>query len=204
MAEKYIWQNLSKKEKLALLNQRKINHLPWHSPPHFDVGRTFYHITASCYLHRPIIGHSYDRMLKFENELINILLGVKNNLVAWCILPNHYHILIETKSIKGSIRLLGQLHGRTSYMWNGEEDSRGRKVWYNCMDRAMRSERHFWVTINYIHNNPVHHHHCNKWQDWPYSSSRLFLENFGRRQMTKIWNDYPILDYGKRWDEPDL
>jgi len=54
--------------------------------------------------------------------------------------------------------------------------------------------------VNYIHNNPIHHSHVDKWQDWPWSSATDFLNHVGREMAEKIWREYPILDYGKKWD----
>jgi putative transposase len=54
--------------------------------------------------------------------------------------------------------------------------------------------------VNYIHNNPVHHGHVDKWQDWPWPSATDFLDRVGREMAEKIWREYPILDYGKKWD----
>ena len=68
----------------------------------------------------------------------------------------------------------------------------------------MRTERHKWVTLNYIHNNPVHHGYVERWQDWPFSSAHSYLEKFGIQKATEIWTEYPLLDYGKGWDDPKL
>ncbi len=67
-------------------------------------------------------------------------------------------------------------------------------------DRYIRDERHFWVTMNYIHNNPVHHRYVKKWQEWPYSSTIEFLNSVSKERVTEIWKEYPVLDYGKEWD----
>jgi putative transposase len=64
----------------------------------------------------------------------------------------------------------------------------------------MRSERHFWTSLNYIHNNPVRHRYVERWQDWPYSSASAFLESVGRETAEEIWRNYPLLDYGMDWD----
>ena len=97
---------------------------------------------------------------------------------------------------------LGKFHGRQSYLWNGEENCRGRKVWYNAVDRYIRSERHFWATMNYIHHNPVHHEYVKHWHEWPFSSSIDFLEKMGKEKAAEIWKKYPLFDYGKGWDNP--
>jgi putative transposase len=68
----------------------------------------------------------------------------------------------------------------------------------------MRNETHVWVTLNYIHHNPVRHGYVDKWQDWPFSSAREFIVKEGLEKVKTIWNDYPLYDYGKGWDDPEL
>jgi putative transposase len=96
------------------------------------------------------------------------------------------------------------LHGRTSFDWNGEDSARGRKVWFNCVETAMKSERHFRATLNYVHHNPVHHGYVRYWHEWPFSSASAFLSGVGREQAEKWWHEFPLLDYGKHWDPPGL
>jgi putative transposase len=64
----------------------------------------------------------------------------------------------------------------------------------------MKSERHFWASLNYVHHNPVHHGYVKHWQDWPWSDAKVFLEKIGHGKALEIWGNYPILDYGKKWD----
>ncbi|HXI88717.1 MAG TPA: hypothetical protein VNO24_01765 [Blastocatellia bacterium] len=62
----------------------------------------------------------------------------------------------------------------------------------------MKSERHFWASLNYVHHNPVHHGYVERWQDWPWSSAAEFLQRVAREKAAEIWKKYPILDYGKK------
>ncbi|HEX6189161.1 MAG TPA: hypothetical protein VFZ40_13865 [Pyrinomonadaceae bacterium] len=34
----------------------------------------------------------------------------------------------------------------------------------------------------------------------PWSSAAAFVERVGRETASKIWREYPVLDYGKKWD----
>jgi len=139
-------------------------------------------------------------MTACEADILNICADSSSRIYAWCLLPNHYHVLLKTERIKELRGNLGQFAGTTSFTWNGEDNRRGRKVWYNCFERPMMSERHFWATLNYVHNNPVHHGYVKKWADWPWSSARIYLEKVGRETAKRIWLQYPLLDYGKKWD----
>jgi len=123
---------------------------------------------------------------------------------AWCVLPNHYHLLVRTKDIQRLAKYLGQLHGRASYDWNGMESARGRKVFHRASGRAIRSSAHFWATVNYIHHNPVHHGYVEKWLEWPWSSAIDYMKQVGRAEAERVWREFPVLDYGKGWDEASL
>jgi len=200
----YDWRRMSNEDRRKLLEKRRALGQPWHSTPHRDWGPGRYHLTAACYEHRPIIGASPDRMNECESRLLELLKAHARAVSAWCVLPNHYHLLFETEDVLLLTAAIGEFHGRQSYLWNGEDGTRGRKVWCNCVERAMRSERHFWATMNYVHHNPVHHRYVGCWQDWPYSSAREFLDRAGKAEAERLWRDFPIRDYGKGWDDPEM
>jgi len=192
---------MSPRERVDVLALRKFQRRPWHRPPHLDLGSGYYHFSAACFEHRPVIGETPQRMADFEADLLNMASGLSTDVHAWCILPNHYHLLVETADLKDFVKAIGKLHGRKSYEWNGGDGKRGRKVWHHSSDRAIRSERHFWVSMNYIHHNPVRHGYVDAWQDWPFSSAQRYLEDVGKEEAAKIWTEYPIRDYGKGWDD---
>lgn len=197
----YEWRNMTEKERAEVLAERKDRNLPWHSPPHLEFeGFVSFIITAACYEHAHIVGKTPDRMKKFESDLLDACQNIEAKIFAWCILPNHYHILVRTENIKQLRIELGKVHGRTSHFWNQEDNQLGRKVWFNFFDRDMKSKRHFWASLNYIHQNPIFHGYSQKWQDWAFSSANTYLEKVGRERAIQIWNEYPILNYGKDWD----
>jgi putative transposase len=200
----YKWRQMTPEQREKALRERKQKRHPHHGPPHREGGGVLYHLTAACYEHRPIIGHSEARLAEFETRLLEVFNDDESDVLAWCVLPNHYHLLAAIPRILEIIKKIGQLHGRTSYFWNRSDDQKGRKCWHRCVERAIRSERHKWVTMNYIHHNPVHHGYVEKWGDWPFSSAVDFLERHGREEAERYWKNYPLLEYGKGWDAPDL
>ena len=197
----YDWRKMTEAERGETLRLRRRHRSPDHSPPHREMkGEHTFLITAACFEHAPIIGASPGRMTSFSEALLETCRGCSREVHAWCVLPNHYHLLATTEVIADLRRALGQNHGRTSFRWNAEDRRRGRQIWCNCMERPMRSENHFLATINYIHHNPVKHGHVERWQDWPWSSAADFLEQMGHEEAVRLWKEYPILDYGKKWD----
>ena len=197
----YEWRRMTAEERRQALELRRLSNHPMHSPPHWDLdGQHQYLITAACYEHKPIIGKHILRMTECESTVLQVCRELTAETYAWSILPNHYHVLLKTGCVAELRHRLGRFHGRSSFLWNGEDGERGRQVWHNCTERVMRSERHFWATMNYVHHNPVHHGYVNRWEDWPWSSAYEFLKRVGPAKTAEIWNAYPIKDYGKKWD----
>jgi putative transposase len=198
----YLWRQLTPDERTALLKRRKLRDHPWHSPPHYQGAEEgAWHIHAACFEHRRIIGTTIDRMEQFEETLLQDLRQFCSQLYAWSVLPNHYHFLAHIPNMPKLLWALRCMHGSLSRRWNQEDNHLGRQVWCKAADRAIRSERHFWATMNYIHHNPVKHGYAKRWKDWPFSSAERFLSQFTREEVARVWMEYPARDYGKGWDD---
>lgn len=200
----YEWRKLTAPQRKRVVALRKEREFPWHRPPHLR-GSGWYHLSAACYEHAPIVGLSEARMTAFTQDLLCVISETcgADALAAWCVLPNHYHLLVLTKSpLPVIIRALAELHGRTSRNWNLEEGMTGKRTcWYGASDRGIRNEHHYWATLNYVHHNPVKHGYVERWQDWPWSSARDFLTQVPREEATRLWREYPLFDMGAGWDD---
>jgi REP-associated tyrosine transposase len=152
----YVWRQLTLRQRKELLEWRKMRGHPWHSPPHrLNFGRLRFLISAACYEHRHYIVHCLRRFDHFAGDLLAVLAAHANQSFAWCVLPNHYHALVAAEDIKRLIHQLGRLHGRTSYAWNTEERTRGRKVFFRAVEREAK---HVWREY------PIHDYGKN-WDD---------------------------------------
>lgn len=123
-----------------------------------------------------------DTLIKFDD--------IKYKLFAWCIMPNHVHVLIQTKfplgrivqswksytgkwAIKNNDRLQLGIPGRSD---TERGLSTSRVFWMReCWDRFIRDENHFNKTIEYIHQNPVKAGLCKSGKEWPWSSAKYAL-----------------------------
>lgn len=200
----YRWRRMTPEQRQQALDGRQRRQVPWHSPPHYDSDAEVYLVSAACYEHRPIIGASPARMGDFEGALLEVCRQTCPQLFAWIVLPNHYHLLVHTPDVMQLLAMLGRLHGRTSYQWNGEETCRGRQVWHGAAETAMKSEGHFWASLNYVLHNAVRHGYVERWQDWPYSNAAQYLAEVGRDEAERRWREYPLLNYGDDWDPPEV
>jgi putative transposase len=201
----YRWRRWKPEARKIILAERRQRKHPSHSPAHVVCDHTsIYLLTAACFEHAPVIGKNDERIATFSSQLCNLIQTHCRTLFAWVVLPNHYHALCDVTDLNAMFNALGKLHGRTSFQWNTEDHCRGRQTWCKATETAMKSEGHFYASLNYVLHNPVHHGYCAKWTEWPFSSAAEYLENVGRAQALKTWQSYPLYDYGKDWDPPSL
>ncbi|OGV55435.1 MAG: hypothetical protein A2X45_24005 [Lentisphaerae bacterium GWF2_50_93] len=195
----YNYRKMTEEQQKDVLRTRRINKLPLHEPFHkYDEHAKLYLITAANYEHKTIMS-SEARRICLEDLFLSVLNNDESCLHSWCILPNHYHLLIKTELSKFK-KTIARIHWRTSHQWNIEDSTPGRNVWFRFSDRAIRNESHFWATVNYIHSNPVKHGYVKKANNWETSSLEDYLERYGREKLVAIWRKYPVGDYGKGWD----
>ncbi len=109
-----------------------------------------------------------DTLLKFDME--------KYRLLAWCIMPNHLHVLIEPRlPLSSIVRSWKSFTGRWAMKNHAElglRVPRAHRFWMpDYWDRYIRDEKHLRSAIYYIHNNPVKAGLCQKAIDWQWSSA---------------------------------
>ena len=130
-----------------------------------------------CALGHPLMASvMQDTLLRFDEE--------KYLLLAWCIMPNHLHVLIEPKvSLSTIVQSWKSYTGRWAMKHVAELGLRAPRVhaprvWMpDYWDRFIRDEKHLHSVIDYIHNNPVKAGLCHKKTDWPWSSACYFPLN---------------------------
>ena len=196
----YAWRQMSEAARQEAVEQRVEHSLPWHGPPHPGTERRLYHVSAACYNHAPIL-QAPPRLAEFESALLAAL--ARDDIAevrAWVVLPDHYHLLLRTELPRLRVAL-HRLHNRTSTRWNGEDATRGRKVWHAFADRYIRGDVHYYRTLNYIHANPVKHGHVDDSNQWPWSSLAGYLDRYGREELCRWWAEYPTKGYGAGWDD---
>lgn len=159
-------------------------------------------ITAANFEHKAIIKLP-QRRTEFETRLLNSLKEIVDDIIAWVVLSNHYHVLAYVRSLDDISVALKQLHGTTSREWNIEDGLTGRRrVWYKFADTFIRNEDHLHAAFNYIHYNPVKHGCVSDTYEWPWSSLSMYFDDMGRDWLRDHWRMYtPSVDFGKGWDD---
>jgi len=94
-----------------------------------------------------------DAALVLLTELIKSHDSVLYELFAFCIMPNHVHLLI--KPLIELDKLIHKLKGRSAKLINESLGTAGRFWAADYYDKLIRDEKHFSVVYRYIKNNPL-------------------------------------------------
>ncbi len=195
----YEYRRLNKEQRREIVEERRRQKLPRHEPAHRENLDNLYLISAACFEHASFLAESARRD-EFEDKLLTRLEALRDcEIFAWCVLPNHYHVLTRVPLPQFSV-MSRKLHAGTATQWNREDGTSGRQVWYRYVERSIRSDRHFFASINYLHANPVKHGYVRHAQEWKWSSVHLYLEMMGVDALREMWRNYPVREYGKGWD----
>ena len=117
-----------------------------------------------------------------ENALLHFD-GERYRLIAWCIMPNHVHVVIEPRVLVSEIvRSWKSYTGRWALAHHADLELGipGKILWMReYWDRFVRSEEYLRLTIYYIDHNPVKAGLCATPRSWPWSGARFIAGNAG-------------------------
>jgi putative transposase len=121
---------------------------------------------GACWLRRTEIAFLVeDALIHFDSE--------RYRLLAWCIMPNHVHVVIDIPgdhSLGDIVRSWKAFTARRANTQLGRSGS----FWHaDYFDRYMRDEDHLSRTVEYVEENPVKAGLAKVASDWPWSSARL-------------------------------
>jgi putative transposase len=99
--------------------------------------------------------------------------GSRYLLLAWVVMLNHVHVLVELLE-RGSLpRIVQAWKGYSAKQINALLGRHGRLWHRDYFDRCIRDERHLENATLYLHWNPVKAGLVERPQDWRYGSARL-------------------------------
>jgi REP element-mobilizing transposase RayT len=123
-----------------------------------------------CWLRRPDIADLVERaLLHFDHE--------RYRLLAWCVMPNHVHVIVEIARQHSLTDIVGSWKSFTSKQANFRLQRKGRTWHPDYFDRFMRDEDQLCRTISYVENNPVKASFVSTPTEWPWSSARFRSRN---------------------------
>src|SRR5512136_1140941 len=113
---------------------------------------------------------------------------------AYCLMPNHVHLIAVPESEDGLRRGIGEAHRRYSRMINFRQDWRGH-LWQGRFASFPMDESYLLAAARYVEMNPVRAHLAPDAASWPWSSAHAHLAGLD----DKLVKVAPLLEMAGDW-----
>ena len=164
--------------------------------------KNFYHI-YNCGINGENLFREEDNY-KYFLQLYDKHINPVADTYAWCLMKNHFHLLIKIKALTGFQNLSGLKikppHQYFSNLFNAYSKAINKR--YNrhgsLFERPFKrklidSEEYLQTVVVYIHNNPINHGFVHHTADWPWSSYTTCLSSestkLKRNEVIEMFDD---------------
>ncbi len=126
---------------------------------------------------------------------------------AWCLMKNHFHLLVrikDSREIESEKKILpsqsfSNLFNAYTKAFNKNYTRHGALFERPFKRKLIDNESYFQNLIAYIHNNPVHHKICDHPIEYPWSSYTTCLSDkptkLKRNEVIEMFNDIDNFKY---------
>ncbi|PWR24662.1 transposase [Zavarzinia aquatilis] len=94
--------------------------------------------------------------------------------LAWCLMPNHVHLILTPSDEDGLRAALAEAHRRYSRKVNEGQGWTG-YLWQGRFASYPMDDAHLMAAIRYVENNPVAAGLAKPAEDWPWSSAKAHV-----------------------------
>jgi REP element-mobilizing transposase RayT len=136
--------------------------------PRADLEPGVHHVFARGNNRGSIFGHDDDRRA-YLRRLAQVVTARRWSCLAYCLMGNHVHLLIETKTpdLADGMRAI---HGPYAQAYNRRYSRTGHLFENRFGSVRVEDDAQLWMVLGYIGRNPVAAGLCRRPGDWPWSS----------------------------------
>ena len=157
--------------------------------PRADFGGLIFHVlnraNARAALFDDEAGyHSFTALLAEERARSGM------RLLAWCLMPNHWHLVLWPRGDGDLGRFARRLTQRHTQAWHGRHGTRGQGHLYQGRYKAflVQDDAHLVTACRYVERNPVRAGLVASAADWPHGS----LVQLRRRGTGRLLDPWPF------------
>ena len=103
---------------------------------------------GECLLKNPKVAEIVKESLEYFD-------GERYKLHAWCIMPNHVHVIVEPVAGFQLSEIIHSWKSFSAHQINKILNRQGKLWQHEPYDHIIRSETEYWEQIEYVWNNPV-------------------------------------------------
>lgn len=123
---------------------------------------------------RKIIFHDREDKQRFINIMINKKMNGSFSLYGYCIMDNHYHLLIKEEK-EGLATIMKMINAAYAVYYNDRYEGVGHVFQDRYRSEAINNDSYLLGVIRYIHNNPIKAGIEKRIQDYPWSSYQQYF-----------------------------
>ena len=133
-----------------------------------------------------------DDFLAFQRVLLAAFQRVPIRILAWCIMPNHWHLVLWPKKdgqLTAFMRWLTLTHAQR---WKHAHAAVGHGHLYQGRFKSfpIEQDEHLLTVLRYVERNPLRANLVNSAEAWPWGS--LFVRRERSHQLRGLLSDWPI------------
>ena len=160
-----------------------------------DYDASFFHVLVQ--------GHNKEYIFEKDKNKKKYLKLMKENekeieILAYCIMGNHVHMLIHTSKIDDMSKFMHKVNSEYAMYYNYIEKGRVGSVYRDrYKSEPIYDERYFFKCINYIHKNPVKANIVSKCEKYEYSSYNDYINKIGcagKEMLKKLFNNQNYIE----------
>jgi putative transposase len=134
----------------------------------------------------------------FERILVEAVRRVKMRLLAYCVMPNHWHLVLWPREDGDLSTFVGWLTLTHTQRWHAHRHSVGSGHVYQGRFKSflVESDESLWTVCRYVERNALRAGLCRRAEQWRWSS--LWRREFGDAESRQVLCKWPI-DVPKDW-----
>lgn len=158
-------------------------------PHRAAVGGYVYHVLNRANARLPIFESDGDYEA-FEQVLLEAVERTETRLLAYCVMPNHWHLAVWPREDGELSRFVGWLTLTHTQRWHAHRRSAGLGHLYQGRFKSfpVETDEHFLTVARYVERNPLRAKLVDHAEDWRYGSLYRWLNRTAeQRRLLAAW-----------------
>ena len=139
-----------------------------------NLNTNFFHIIVQG-INKEYIFNKIEYMERYKHLLITNLIKYKVRIIAYCIMNNHAHILLNTENVEMLSGYMKSVNTSYAKYYNKEESRVGVVFRNRYVSEPIYEQKYLLNCIAYIHNNPVKANMVDSVEMYKYSSYKDYI-----------------------------
>lgn len=158
--------------------------------------RNFY---ISDFYHIMVQGDEKKAIFKKESYKEKYIYLLKRNafrndvkIIAYCIMDNHAHVLVQSKQVKRMSKMMAQCNTSFGVYYSKKRQNVGHVFRDRYRSEAVYSKNYLINCIKYIHQNPVKAEIVKNGEDYPFSSFNDYINK--EKFLLELLGEIEVID----------